>query len=102
MASKPRITDLVQHHKKMAETFLNELRMGGAIPRSFSGIMTPKFGGYIFLWQFNNNKLVGSIALRVENADNMCSKIKASKVSIDWLTATQEVKNDVPEATVSE
>lgn len=82
---QPKITNLVNQHKKMAEQFLRDLIDSGAVPKKFSGVITPKFGNMIFTWQFNNNRLVGSTCIHVNNIDNYCSKLKESVKKIDWL-----------------
>lgn len=83
-----RLTNLPNQHRKKAEKFLTSLQERGAIPSEFSGVMCPKFGKYIMIWQFAQNKLVGSVVVHVNNIDNFKQKLTASKVSImDWLNS---------------
>lgn len=81
---QPKIVNLVNQHKKMAEGFLRQLIAEKQVPSKFSGVMTPKFGNYVFTWQFNNNKLVGAVLIHLNNVDNYCAKMKVSRDSIDW------------------
>lgn len=80
-----RITNLVTQHKKMAEGFLKTLIESDTVPSNFSGVMTPKFGSFIFIWQFQKNKLVGSIAIHVNNVSNFRAKMAASAAGVDYL-----------------
>lgn len=79
-----KITNLVNQHKKMAEQFLAQLRESRAVPNKFSGLMTPRFGQYLFIWQFNNNKLVGATAIHINNAENFTKKIENALTGPDW------------------
>ena len=85
MANRIRITNLVSQHKKMAEGFLQQLIDAEAIPKNFSGVITPKFGNMIFTWQFQKNKLVGSVVINVKNVNNYRAKLSASASGMDFL-----------------
>jgi len=89
-----RPTNLVNQHKKMAESFLKSMIAQKAAPRNFSGIMCPRFGGFVMVWQFDKSKLVGAAIINVNNIDNFADKMRASKSSIDWFNLMKE--NDEP------
>jgi hypothetical protein len=76
--------NLVEQHKKMAQGFLRQLIENKKVPRNFSGIMTPKFGDFVMIWQFDKNKLIGASAVHANNIDNLIAKLKYS-LSIDFL-----------------
>ena len=92
--SRVRLTNLVNQHKKMAEGFLNTLIESDAVPSNFSGVMTPKFGNFIFVWQFQKNKLVGSIAIHVNNVANFRAKLAASASGVDYLVPNNITKEE--------
>lgn len=92
--AKIRIVNLVNQHKKMAEGFLNNLIDLDAIPENFSGVITPKFGNFIFIWQFQKNKLVGSAAIHVNNIANFRAKLAASASGMDYLTPNIAIKEE--------
>lgn len=92
--AKLRISNLVNQHKKMAEGFLNTLIESDAVPSNFSGVMTPKFGNFIFVWQFQKNKLVGSIAIHVNNVANFRAKLAASASGVDYLVPNNITKEE--------
>lgn len=92
--AKLRIVNLVNQHKKMAEGFLNTLIESDAVPSNFSGVMTPKFGNFIFVWQFQKNKLVGSIAIHVNNVANFRAKLAASASGVDYLVPNNITKEE--------
>ncbi len=92
--AKVRIVNLVNQHKKMAEGFLNTLIESDAVPSNFSGVMTPKFGNFIFVWQFQKNKLVGSIAIHVNNVANFRAKLAASASGVDYLVPNNITKEE--------
>jgi hypothetical protein len=78
----------------MAEGFLSTLTEGGTLPKLFSGVMTPKFGNFIFVWQFQKNKLVGSVAIHVNNTNNFRAKLAASAAGMDYLSPKITMKED--------
>lgn len=84
--AKVRIVNLVNQHKKMAEEQIQQLIEAGVLPKRFSGVICPKYGNMIFIWQFNNNKLVGSNAIHINNVDVFCKKIVASRAGPDFLS----------------
>mgnify|MGYP000983764082 CR=1 FL=1 len=92
--SKMRIVNLVNQHKKMAEGFLNNLIESDAIPSNFSGVITPKFGSFVFIWQFQKNKLVGSTAIHVNNIANFRAKLAASVAGVDYLAPNITIKEE--------
>ena len=94
MAKSLRITNLVNQHKKMAEDFLQQLIEADAVPKNFSGIITPKFGSMIFSWQFQKNKLIGSIAVHVNNVHNYRAKLSASASGADFLVQPEIGSSD--------
>lgn len=98
MAKVLRITNLVNQHKKMAEGFLSQMQEAGSIPKMFSGVATPKFGNYVFVWQFNKNKLVGSNAIHVNNISNLRAKLAASASGMDFLAPKIEINEDADES----
>lgn len=89
-----KIVNLVNHQKVMAEKFLSGLIAGGSFPAKFSGIMAPKFGNYIYVWQFNNNKLVGACIIHKNNIENLSSKLHMSVDGMDWSKALLEEEQD--------
>ena len=95
MAKKPnpvrvnRPTNLVNYFKNIAEAFLAEHQRSGSLPKRLSGVLTPRFGEYTFVWQFENNRLVGAASINVNNVDNFAMKLQASKTSIDYMALNQ-------------
>lgn len=74
----------------MAEKFLKSMQASKVAPRNFSGVMTPKFGRLIMIWQFNRNRLIGAAVININNIDNCAEKLKAAKDSIDWFEVAKE------------
>lgn len=95
MANRIKITNLVNQHKRMAESFLEQLIESGAVPGNFSGVLTPKFGNMLFTWQFQKTKLVGSVAIHVNNIPNYRAKLAAGAAGMDFLAPKIEVKEDI-------
>ena len=96
MATKQglRVPNLVNSHRTVAEQFLASLIKQKAVPKVFSGVMCPKFGSYIHVWQFDKNKLVGSTLIHINNIDNFTKKLKSSLTSVDWLTISNLIKEN--------
>lgn len=92
--AKLRISNLVNQHKKMAEGFLNNLIDSDLIPANFSGVITPKFGNFVFIWQFQKNRLVGSTAIHVNNVANFRAKLAASVSGVDYLAPNITIKEE--------
>jgi len=78
----------------MAEGFLNNLIDSNIIPANFSGVITPKFGNFVFVWQFQKNKLVGSTAIHVNNIANFRAKLAASASGVDYLAPNITIKEE--------
>lgn len=62
--------------KPVAEKLLRDLQTQGVFPKNFSGFLFPKSGNYIHIWQFHQNKLIGTVAIHTNNLDNAVSKMK--------------------------
>lgn len=77
-------SNLVEHDRVYAEQFLTALIEAGGVPKNFSGFLTPKFGKYVHIWQFDKNKLIGSAAVHMNNAKEFTHKIVDSARSVDW------------------
>ena len=84
-----RPTNLVNYFKNVAESFLAEHQQNGHLPKRLSGVLTPRFGDYTFVWQFENNRLVGAASINVNNVDNFAMKLHATKTSIDYMALNQ-------------
>lgn len=85
--------NLVNQHRTMAQNLLEQLVKIGSIPKNFSGLMTPKFGNMIFIWQFVNMKLVGANVIHINNVDGIAKKLKEAKGSLDWASLKGEVED---------
>lgn len=95
MSKKPspnrvnRPTNLVNFFKNVAEAFLAEHQRNEKLPKRLSGVLTPRFGEYTFIWQFENNRLVGAASINSNNIDNLAAKLHASKTSVDYMAIHQ-------------
>ncbi len=89
---KSKQMNLTNYFKPLAEAFLAEHQALGKIPKKISGILTPRFGEYIMVWQYENNKLVGAVSINIKNADNAASKIKSAVESIDYISVQEANK----------
>lgn len=94
--AKKQIVNMVVHHKKIAENFLQQHIENGGVPANFSGFMTPRFGKYIFIWQFEKNLLVGACVLNIANVQNFTKKVKDSEFSYDFFEGEQNASGQPP------
>lgn len=89
---KSKQVNLTNYFKPLAEAFLAEHQALGKIPKKISGILTPRFGDYIMVWQYENNKLVGAVSINIKNVENAANKLKAAVDSIDYISVQEANK----------
>lgn len=82
--------NLVSQQRKSAEFFLKEHQVAGKIPKKVSGIICAKFGKYINVWQYRNNRLIGSISIDVNNIDAFYKKLQAASKGFDYADIGRE------------
>lgn len=92
--------NLVNDSKEVAESFLNGLIYQRVIPKTFSGILTPKFGKYIMIWQFDRNKLIGAAMINSANIPIFTKKLSLAPESHDWGAPIQEEDNGIEPSTL--
>lgn len=81
---------LVENYRSLAAVFLSEHQKANKIPKNFSGIISPKFGEYILVMQYDKNQLVGAVVVKVENAKALSKRIEFSATSHDYLNLQEE------------
>ena len=84
---KRRADCLVKNDKSVAESFLKGLIEQKVIPENFSGLLTPKFGKYIRIWQYDKGILVGSCLVHQNNCKHFARKVIEAELSFDWMDA---------------
>lgn len=82
---------IIDETRSVGETFLHTLQMQRIVPKTFSGVLTPKFGNMIMVWQFDKNKMVGACIINIKNASVFSKKILDAPNSFDWATIQEEV-----------
>lgn len=97
MARRVQISNLVSQQKAEAEAWLKNFQDANLITKNFSGITTPKYGNYIFVWQFHKNKLVGATMIHVNNVGNFYQKLKNSLKSPGFNPKQEENGSSNPE-----
>lgn len=80
--------------KSISEKFLKDLQLQGVFPPNFSGFIFPRMGKYQHIWQFHRNKLVGAIAIHVNNVDNLVSKVQ-NPLDLGNLVSVEDNGNDI-------
>lgn len=90
---KPR--SLVENDKTIAESFLLGLINKNAVPVNFSGLLTPRFGEYIRVWQYDKGKLVGSCIIHQKNCMIFARKIQEAETSLDWAEALNKKEEPI-------
>lgn len=86
--------NLVTQQRKAAEVFLKEHQEIKKIPQKVSGIVCAKFGKYVSIWQYRNNKLVGAVSIDVNNIDALYKKLQMASKGFDYSTAKPESEEE--------
>lgn len=86
---------MVDEARPVAENLLDTLIERKIIPRNFSGLLTPRFGKHIMIWQFGHNKLIGAVAVHINNIPQVTKKLTVAPTSVDWMTIGEMKESDV-------
>ena len=84
-----RLTNIVPQIKDFAEAYLKQGQAGKTIPSRFSGFLSAKVNGYIHVYQFSNNHLIGSVIVHAGNIPSLKQTIDRAALQIDLGTVTE-------------
>lgn len=88
-----RDVNLVDDSREVAESFLKSLIVQRIVPQNFSGLLTPRFGKHIMIWQFSKLRLVGAAMVNVANIPIFTKKLIQGPESYDWSQMPEEAGN---------
>ena len=95
--------DLVAFYRTLAESFLKRHQdTGKGPPGRFSGFLTPRFGEFVMVWQYRNNKLIGCTAVHLDSVNDMAKKLGQASKAWDYanipVESVEEIRDEIEAA----
>lgn len=80
--------------KNFAEAYLRRSQTSRQIPRRWSGFLGAKVNGYIHVYQFSNDKLIGSIIIHPNNIKSIKNTLDNAVKSLDLIVPIAESEEE--------
>lgn len=94
-----KLRNIVPEVKDFAENYLKGTQSNRQIPRRWSGFLSAKVNGYIHVYQFSNDKLIGAVILHPNNVSSIKNLLDNATKSLDLIVPITESEEETIDST---